>query len=131
MTELSDPGELAPKTAQLCALLGSPGELRRMPEVQAAARRVLDLLHSGASATELAAAYDLLDQALRRAGYAGGLLSHARGARIPGVRAHIKVAVCPGPVRCSRLERAGDIWRAPPCAINGERMRKTRLDPES
>ncbi|WP_299537584.1 hypothetical protein [uncultured Streptomyces sp.] len=131
MTEPADSGELADKAAQLCVLLASPGESRGMPEVEAAARLASDLLRSGAPGAELAAAYDHLDRALRRAGYAGGLLRQARRTRLPGVRTHLKVAVCPGPVRCSRLERAGDIRPAPPCAVNGERMHKTRLDPAS
>ncbi|MFJ8869431.1 hypothetical protein ACIRD6_27150 [Streptomyces sp. NPDC102473] len=131
MTELSDGGELARRTAELCALLGSPGELRRMPEVQAAADGAAALLRSEAGAADLTAAYDVLDQALRRAGYANGLLAHARSTRPPGLRVHVKVAVCPGPIRCGRLERAGDLRPAPPCAINGERMRKTRLEPAS
>ena len=60
-------------------------------------------------------------------GDAGGLLGHSRGAVVPGITAHIKVAICPGPIRCSRIERARDLRPAPDCAVNGKRMRKDGL----
>ncbi|WP_406160201.1 hypothetical protein OG298_24280 [Streptomyces sp. NBC_01005] len=131
MPEPIDRLEHSGKVAELCALLCSPDELRQMPEAHAAAESAVALLRSGADAADLETAYDALDRALRRAGLANGLLGRARSVRAPGVRTHLKVAVCPGPVRCGRLERAGDFRPAPPCAVNGERMRKARLAPES
>lgn len=114
-------------TAALCVLLGSPDDLRQ-PGVREAAERARDLLRSGADADELAACYRALDTALRRAGDARGLVDGSRGWSAPGVAPHIKVAVCPGPARCPRLERARDLLPAPHCAVNDARMRKGRLD---
>ena len=130
MTVQPDRSALAQKTAALCTLLGSSGDVRRLPEVQAAAERALTLLRSDADAAVLAACYDDLDHVLRQAGDARGLLNESRGATTPGVATHIKVAVCPGPARCSRLERARDLLPAPHCAVHDTRMRKWRLRPE-
>ncbi|MER6606192.1 hypothetical protein ABT282_09795 [Streptomyces sp. NPDC000927] len=113
-------------TASLCVLLGSPDALRQ-PEVREAAEHARDLLRSGAGADELAACYRALDTALRRAGDARGLVNGSRSWTAPGVSPHIKVAVCPGPARCPRVERARDLLPAPHCAVNGTRMRKGRL----
>ncbi|MGK5639369.1 hypothetical protein ACSNOK_13825 [Streptomyces sp. URMC 126] len=113
--------------AALCALLGSPDALRQ-PGVREAAERARDLLRSAADADRLAAGYRALDTALRRAGDARGLVDGFRGGTAaPGVSPHIKVAVCPGPAECSRVERARDLLPAPHCAVNGTRMRKARL----
>ncbi|MEU1198129.1 hypothetical protein ABZ446_18100 [Streptomyces sp. NPDC005813] len=130
MTEPPDRSELAHRTAAFCALLGSSGDVRRLPEVRAAAERALALLRSGADTAALAAGYDDMDHALRRSGHAGGLTGGSRGATAPGVAAHIKVAVCPSSAPCTRLERARDLLPAPPCAVHGARMRKARLEPE-
>ncbi|MCX5400320.1 hypothetical protein [Streptomyces sp. NBC_00102] len=81
-------------------------------------------------AAELAACYDALDTALRRAGEARGLVTDTRSVKIAGIVHDIKVAVCPGPVQCTRVERARDLFPAPPCAVNGTRMRKRRLGPD-
>ncbi|MET8571556.1 hypothetical protein [Streptomyces sp. NPDC004783] len=121
--------ELVRRQAALCALLGSREELRQ-PGVLAAAERARDLLRAGAGADELAACFDALDHALRRAGYAGGLVPTSRGVEVPGVAVHLKVAVCPGRARCSRVERARDLLPAPQCAVYEARMHKTRLRPE-
>ncbi|MFJ5775317.1 hypothetical protein [Streptomyces sp. NPDC093094] len=114
--------------AALCALLGSPQDLRQ-PEVRQAAERARELLRSGAGGDELAAGYRALDTALRRGGDARGLDGRSRGATVPGVAQHIKVAVCPGPTRCTRVERARDLLPAPPCAVNDTQMLKSRLGP--
>lgn len=114
--------------AALCALLGSPDDLRQ-PGVREAAERARDLLRSGAGADELAGSYRALDTAIRRNGDARGLVNESRGGTAPGISPHIKVAVCPGPARCTRVERARDLLPAPPCAVNGTRMRKARLGP--
>ncbi|MFI8090202.1 hypothetical protein ACIF9R_18065 [Streptomyces sp. NPDC086080] len=112
--------------AALCALLGSPEDLRQ-PGVREAAERARDLLRSGADADELAICYRALDTALRRNGDARGLVNESRGTTVPGITPHIKVAVCPGPTRCIRAERARDLLPAPYCAVHGTRMRKARL----
>ncbi|GAA3150378.1 hypothetical protein ACFQ0X_07360 [Streptomyces rectiviolaceus] len=127
MTVSPDRPELAHGTAALCALLGSPDDMRQ-PGVQEAAERARDVLQSGAGADEIAECYETLDHAMRRAGDAGGLVNGSRGAMTPGLAQHIRVAVCPGPAHCSRLERARDLLPAPHCAVNGARMRKGRLD---
>lgn len=114
--------------AALCALLGSPGDLAD-PDVRDLAERARDLLRSGAGADELDACYRALDVALRRAGDARGLVNDSRSARVPGISYDIKVAVCPGPAQCTRVERARDLLPAPPCAVNGTRMRKRSLGP--
>ncbi|MEU1375357.1 hypothetical protein ABZ442_17095 [Streptomyces triculaminicus] len=114
--------------AALCVLLGSPDDLRQ-PGVRQAAERARDLLRSAADADELATCYHALDTALRQSGDARGLVSETRGGTAPGISPHIKVAVCPGPARCARVERARDLLPAPQCAVNGTRMRKGRLGP--
>lgn len=121
--------ELTDRTAALCKLLKSAEDLRP-PGVREAAERARDLLRSGAGAEELAASFDGLDHVLRLAGDAQGLASYVRGATAPGVAAHTKVAVCPGPARCSRAETVR--YRLPPahCAVNDVRMHKARLEPE-
>ncbi|MEU9594864.1 hypothetical protein ACGF7W_24660 [Streptomyces sp. NPDC048219] len=121
--------ELAHRQAALCALLGSREEMQR-PGVGEAAERARDLLRAGAAADELAACFDALDHALRRAGYAGGLLVASRGVAVPGVTTHLKVAVCPAAARCSRTERARDLLPAPHCAVHDARMHKARLRPD-
>jgi hypothetical protein len=129
MTVPLDRSQLARRAAALCGLLGSHQDMRQ-PGVRAAAEHVRDLLRSHAGADELAAGYDDIDAALRRAGDAGGLLNDSRSATPPGVTAHIKVAVCPGPAACSRLERARDLLPAPHCAVHDTRMHKRRLRPD-
>ncbi|MBM7168816.1 hypothetical protein JQK87_10400 [Streptomyces sp. G44] len=114
--------------AALCALLGSSEDLRN-PGVRELAERARDLLRSGAGADELAACYRALDIALRQAGDAGGLVNGSRRARVPGISRRIKVAVCPGPVRCARVERARDLLPTPSCAVYGTRMGKGDLSP--
>lgn len=116
------------RAAAVCALLGSPDDLED-PDVRDLAERARDLLRSGASADELSTFYRDLDMALRRAGDARGLVNESRSARVPGISHDIKVAVCPGPAQCTRVERARDLLPAPPCAVNGTRMRKRRLGP--
>lgn len=112
--------------AALCALLGSPEDLRQ-PGVREVAERARDLLRSGTDAGELAACYRALDTALRQNGDARGLVNESRGGTAPGIARHIKVAVCPGSTLCTRIERARDLLPAPYCAVNGTRMRKSRL----
>ncbi|MGV9288863.1 hypothetical protein [Streptomyces sp. NPDC003719] len=121
--------ELVRRQAALCALLGSREEMQQ-PGVAEAAERARDLLRAGAGAEELAACFDAIDHALRRAGYAGGLLVASRGVEVPGVTTHLKVAVCPGLARCSRTERARDLLPAPHCAVHDVRMTKARLRPD-
>ncbi|WP_046502743.1 hypothetical protein [Streptomyces odonnellii] len=116
------------RAAAVCALLGSPDDMEDR-DVRDLAERARDLLRSGASADELATCYRDLDMALRRSGDARGLVNESRSARIPGISHDIKVAVCPGPVQCTRVERARDLLPAPPCAVNGARMHKRRLGP--
>ncbi|MER5633456.1 hypothetical protein CP967_03425 [Streptomyces nitrosporeus] len=128
MTVSPDPSVTAHRTAALCSLLGSPEDLRH-PGVRENAERARDLVRGGAGADELTECFGVLDHVLRQAGAAGGLLNASRGATARGVAAHIKVAVCPGPVPCNRLERARDLLPAPLCAVHGARMRKSRLGP--
>ncbi|MFJ4470812.1 hypothetical protein ACIP2X_25480 [Streptomyces sp. NPDC089424] len=129
MTASSGPSQTDLRAvAALCALLGAPDELRS-PGIRQAAERARDLLCAGADADELDAAYREVDTALRRAGYAEGLANRSRGWVAPGVAPHTKVAVCPGPVRCDRLERARDLLPAPQCAVNDTCMSKGRLGP--
>jgi hypothetical protein len=123
-SSVPDPGA----AAALCALLGSPDDLRQ-PEVRQAAERAGELLRSGADAAELAACYRALDTALRRNGDARGLAGIARRPTAPGIAPHLKVVVCPGPAECTRVERARDLLPAPHCAVNGTRMLKSRLGP--
>ncbi|GAA2301252.1 hypothetical protein GCM10010431_20370 [Streptomyces kunmingensis] len=110
----------------MCALLGSPEDLRQ-PGVREAAERARDLLRSGAGSDELAASFRALDVLLRRAGDARGLVNASRSRVVPGITPHIKVAVCPGPAECNRVARARDLIPAPHCAVNDTRMRKGRL----
>jgi hypothetical protein len=112
--------------AALCTLLGSPEDLE-YPGVREAAERARDLLRAGADTGELAACLRTLDMLLRQSGDARGLAAESRGGEVPGVAAHIKVAVCPGPARCTRVERARDLFPAPHCAVNDTRMHKGRL----
>lgn len=130
-TMTASPGlpELSYRTAALCRLLGRPAGTHP-PEVRAAAERAKELLRSGAGPDELSASYDDLDHALRRAGVAGGLTIEPRHVSVPGVAKHTKLALCPGPARCSRTESVR--FRLPPkhCAVNDARMHKARLDPE-
>ncbi|WP_415949447.1 hypothetical protein [Streptomyces sp. KLOTTS4A1] len=114
--------------AALCALLGTPEDLRG-PGVRELAERARDLLRQGAGAEELADCYSALDTALRRAGDARGLVGGSRGGRVPGVSRRIKVALCPGPIGCTRVERARDLFPAPSCAVHGIRMSKGDLSP--
>lgn len=115
-----------PSAAALCALLGSPDALRD-PAVRDLADRARQLLTAGAGAEELGRCYAALDTALRRAGDARGLVHDSRSTRVPGVSPAIKVAVCPGPAPCARVERARDLLPAPPCAVHRTRMHKRRL----
>ncbi|MCI3227194.1 hypothetical protein GXP76_34425 [Streptomyces sp. NP-1717] len=90
------------------------------------------------AASQLDDALEALDDALRRAGDSRGLLGRIRGvlgdpapgSRLTGLRATIKVAVCPGPDPCTRREPARDLRQAPPCALHGAQMRKVRLRPD-
>ncbi|MDI3409235.1 hypothetical protein [Streptomyces cavernicola] len=127
MTAPADRSERAHRTAALCELLGSTDEARRWPEVAAAAARAREALRAGAEPAELEVCFDALDRELRRAGYANGLVHGSRGTRAPGVVAHIKAAVCPASDRCTRVERARDLWPTPLCAVHETRMHKTRL----
>ncbi|GHG99446.1 hypothetical protein [Streptomyces lanatus] len=115
--------------AALCTLLGSSGAMRHS-RVREMAERARDLLRSGAGADELAAHYSALDTLVRQEVDARGLVvTQSRTERVPGIVHHIKVAECPGPLHCTRVERARDLLPAPPCAVNGTRMRKGRLGP--
>ncbi|MFH8491295.1 hypothetical protein [Streptomyces longisporoflavus] len=114
--------------AALCALLGSPEDLRQ-PGIREAAEQARDLLRSGADSDELAAGFRALDTLLRRTGDARGLVNGSRGGEVPGITPHIKVALCPGPAHCDRVARARDLLPAPHCAVNDTRMRKGRLGP--
>ncbi|MGP4050671.1 hypothetical protein [Streptomyces sp. 2A115] len=135
MPEPTEDRELAQYIQALCVLLGAERELRDLPRVPEAAARAKSLVVSEAAAEELRTAFRALDEALRGAGDARGLLGHSRGfsdppgQRMPGVSTQIRVAVCPEPVRCARLEPVRDLWPAPGCAISGQRMRKVRLSP--
>lgn len=123
------PGPDHGAVAALCAL-GSPDDLED-PGVREAAKQALALLRAGAGYDELAVSYSALDTALRQAGDERGLAGDARDARVRGIAQHTKVAVCPGPAQCTRVERARDLLAAPPCTINGGRMRKRRQKPDS
>ncbi|MFI7316772.1 hypothetical protein [Streptomyces venezuelae] len=122
------PGPDPRAAAALCALLGSPEDLRQ-PGVRERAEQARDLLRSGADPDELAACLRALDTLLRQAGDARGLGNEPRGGEAPGIRPHLKVALCPGPTLCTRVARARDLLPAPHCAVNDTRMRKGRLDP--
>ncbi|MEU6764896.1 hypothetical protein ABZ916_20485 [Streptomyces sp. NPDC046853] len=114
--------------AALCALLGSSEDLRQ-PGIRERAEQARDLLRSGAGSDELVACFGALDMLLRQSGDARGLVNESRGAEVPGITPHIKVAVCPGPTQCTRVARARDLLPAPHCAVNDTRMRKSRLGP--
>ncbi|MEO3749923.1 hypothetical protein [Streptomyces sp. B6B3] len=132
MTAQSEDRQVADHTAALCALLADERELRRLPEVSDAATHARSLVASRVGAEELRAAFRAVDDALRRAGEARGLLGRSRGVasgQAPGIGPQLRVAVCPAAVRCSRVERARDLLPAPPCAVSGDRMRKVRLRP--
>lgn len=115
--------------AALCLLLNDPDGLRsgdgQVAETVERARRLLttDDVHPA----QLDAAFEAVDQALRRAGDARGLGSRRGDISLPGVRPVINVALCPGTVPCTRREPAKDLRPAPACAVNGVRMRKERL----
>lgn len=122
----------ADSVAALCLLLDDPGGLLGGDaEVTRTVERARGLLTAnGAGAVDpaqLDAAFDAVDQALRRAGDARGLGSRRGDVALHGVRPMIKVAVCPGTVPCTRREPAKDLRPAPACAVNGVRMRKERL----
>ncbi|MFD3521324.1 hypothetical protein [Streptomyces sp. NPDC058653] len=131
----------ADSVAALCALLAQRDGLWRTDEdVAAATERARGLLAPGTTADpgQLQQALRELDEALLRAGDPRGLGGALRvgagsvpgiGSRpdVPGVRPMIKVALCPGTAPCTRREPAKDLWPAPPCALNGVRMRKERL----
>ncbi|MFI6085120.1 hypothetical protein ACIBBB_29830 [Streptomyces sp. NPDC051217] len=128
----------ADSIAALCALLAERNGLWRTDsDVARATERARDLLDpdSTADPDQLDAAFGELDEALLRGGDARGLGGHLRvgagqqypGQAIPGVHPMIKVALCPGTVLCTRREPAKDLRPAPPCALNGGRMRKERL----
>ncbi|WP_151480329.1 hypothetical protein [Streptomyces albicerus] len=132
MTDPAGDRELAPYIQALCVLLGAERELRDLPDVPEAAARAKSLVVAGADTEELRTAFRKLEDALRAAGDARGLLGRSRGypgQQAPGVSTQIRVAVCPGPVRCTRMEPARDLWPAPLCAIGEQRMRKVRLRP--
>lgn len=122
------PGPDRRAAAALCALLGSPEDLRQ-PGIRETAERARDLLRSGADSDELDACFRALDTLLRQAGDARGLGNEPRGGEAPGIRPHLKVALCPGPTLCTRVARARDLLPAPHCAVNDTRMRKGRLGP--
>ncbi|MFI6691445.1 hypothetical protein ACIBLA_06725 [Streptomyces sp. NPDC050433] len=127
----------ADSVAALCLLLDDPdGQLSTDGQVAEAVGRARRLLIANAAPDQLDAAFGAVDEALRRAGDARGLLGNLRGevfgypaipATLPGVRPMIKVALCPGTVPCTRREPAKDLRRAPACAVNGVEMRKERL----
>ncbi|MFI9202231.1 hypothetical protein [Streptomyces sp. NPDC053048] len=131
--------QLAERTAALCGLLAeSDGHGHGDARVREAVARAVALLRAPArSEEELAVAFRAVDDALRRAGDARGLLGRFRGAPVsraavvapglPGLRPAIRVALCPGEVPCTRREPARDLWPAPQCPLHGARMRKERL----
>jgi hypothetical protein len=132
MTQPAREHELASCIQALCVLLGAERELRALPEVPEAAARAKALLVARADTDTLMTAFRALDDALRGAGDARGLLGRTRGhapQQSPGVHTQIKVAVCPEPVPCARLEPVRDLWPAPLCAVGEQRMRKVRLRP--
>lgn len=114
--------------AALCALLGSPQDLRQ-PGIRETAEQARDLLRSGAHSDELAAGFRALDTLLRQSGEARGLVNGSRGAEAPGITPHIKVALCPGPAQCTRVARARDLTLPRTAPVNDTRMRKGRLGP--
>ncbi|MFC8077596.1 hypothetical protein ACFUN8_18915 [Streptomyces sp. NPDC057307] len=135
------PGERrrADSIAALCLLLNTPDGLRssdaQVAETVERARRLLTA--DAVDPARLDAAFEAVDEALRRAGDSRGLGTRRGeflgppGAALPGVRPMIKVALCPGTVPCTRREPAKDLRPAPACAVNGVRMRKERLRGDS
>lgn len=122
----------ADRIAALCLLLNDPDGLRsgddQVAETVERARRLLTANTANAvDPAQLDAAFEAVDQALRRAGDARGLGSRRGDISLPGVRPMINVALCPGTVPCTRREPAKDLRPAPACAVNGVRMRKERL----
>ncbi|MET9553576.1 hypothetical protein [Streptomyces sp. NPDC006645] len=115
--------------AALCLLLNDPAGLRSGDgQVAETVERARRLLAAGdAEPAQLDAAFEAVDQALRRAGDARGLGSRRGDIALPGVRPMIKVALCPGTVPCTRREPAKDWRAAPACAVNGVPMRKEPL----
>ncbi|WP_329034523.1 hypothetical protein OIE71_18485 [Streptomyces sp. NBC_01725] len=149
----------ADRIAALCVLLTDPRAPQRTDEgVARAVERARALLAASAGTgagamrgpgpgsdtapvpgpDQLDDAFEALDDALRRTGDPRGLLGYVRGilgdpppgSRLPGLRATIKVAVCPGTEPCTRREPARDLRPAPPCALHGAQMRKVRLRPD-
>ncbi|MFE3116838.1 hypothetical protein [Streptomyces niveus] len=119
----------ADRVAALCLLLDDRDALRagdgQVAETVERARRLLAA--DDTQPAQLDAAFEAVDQALRRAGDARGLGTGRGDIALPGVRPVINVALCPGAVPCTRREPAKDLRPAPACAVNGVRMRKERL----
>ncbi|MFI2286466.1 hypothetical protein [Streptomyces niveus] len=119
----------ADRIAALCLLLNDRDGLRggdgQVAETVERARRLLAA--DDTRPAQLDAAFEAVDQALRRAGDARGLGSRRGDIALPGIRPVINVALCPGAVPCTRREPAKDLRPAPACAVNGVRMRKERL----
>ncbi|MFJ6820079.1 hypothetical protein ACIQRJ_06650 [Streptomyces niveus] len=119
----------ADRIAALCLLLDDRDALRggdgQVAETVERAKRLLAA--DDTQPAQLDAAFEAVDQALRRAGNARGLGSGRGDIALPGVRPVINVALCPGTVPCTRREPAKDLRPAPACAVNGVRMRKERL----
>ncbi|MFE4493406.1 hypothetical protein ACFRKD_13230 [Streptomyces niveus] len=119
----------ADRVAALCLLLDDRDALSagdgQVAETVERARRLLAA--DDTQPAQLDAAFEAVDQALRRAGNARGLGSGRGDIALPGVRPVINVALCPGAVPCTRREPAKDLRPAPACAVNGVRMRKERL----
>lgn len=124
----------ADSVAALCLLLADPHGARHTDDgVTGAIERTMALLATNDG--ELDAAFEALDDALRRSGDPRGLLGYVRGilgerppaSRLPGLRSTIKVALCPATEPCVRREPTRDLRAAPLCAVNGTPMRKVRL----
>lgn len=135
MTATDRERQRAASIAALCLLLGEPGGSGGDRRVAESAARARALLAASGDPLRVDEALHAVDEALRGAGDARGLLGGSRGATeprppgsvLPGVRPQIKVALCPGEPRCPRREPARDLWPAPMCAVAGVRMRKERL----
>ncbi|WP_267241656.1 hypothetical protein [Streptomyces sp. PR69] len=126
--------ELAEWAGALCALLGERGAGTADQASREAAARARTLLLAGhADRAELRAAFEELDEALRRAGDARGLRGRSRSHAAspspapPGLRRVIKVARCPGALPCARREPAPDLRLPPKCAVHGVRMHRESL----
>ncbi|MFD5557302.1 hypothetical protein ACFWIA_26115 [Streptomyces sp. NPDC127068] len=134
MTATDRERQRADSVGALCALLGESGG-GGDPQVAETAARAGALIAADGDRQQVDEALHAVDEALRRAGDPRGLLGRSRGAAdlrpsgsvVPGVRAQIKVALCPGEPRCPRREPARDLWPAPMCTVTGVRMRKERL----